>query len=329
MILTIILMILSILIIWKSSDWLTDSLIPVAKKLGTSYIAVTTLIVSFILSLPEIFSSIYSFLLGHLDIGLGVVIGSVMANIGLIVGLSAIIKPLSVDKSVVLRDGIFMVVVAVIVLLFGADLKYSRPEGLVLLLLFVPYAINVWAFEKWRPHQSKKEKVKQVTTNLTLISGPKRFKLTPSFKTFIISALVLIVGSYLFSYSLVRFSELVSLPDILIGLVIGAIGTGMPNIAAALQGTLKGYKDVAITETFGSNIFTLLITLGIIIVLSPFGIAKNVFYFDLTWMIIISLLFIAFIAKGYFYKEDSLTRYEGAALLLFYVALLIIHLIKF
>ena len=105
-------LLISFLLIWKGSDWITDSLVPVANRLGTSYIAVTTLLFSFILSLPEIFSSIYSYTLGHIDIGLGVIIGSVMINIGIGVGLSATIKPLTVERSVIVRDGIFMVIAA-------------------------------------------------------------------------------------------------------------------------------------------------------------------------------------------------------------------------
>ena len=165
MIFVFLLLIVAILLIWKGSDWVTDSLIPVAKKLGTGYIAVTTLLVSLILSLPEIFAAVYSYLLGHLDIGLGVIIGSVMMNVGLITGLSAIIKPLTVEKSVVIRDGVFLVVAAIIVMLFGSDLYYSRSEGWVLLLLFIPYALNVWFFEKWRPAKSQKQKVQRVKNN--------------------------------------------------------------------------------------------------------------------------------------------------------------------
>ncbi|MBU0470267.1 MAG: sodium:calcium antiporter [Nanoarchaeota archaeon] len=328
LILIITLMIFSVLILWKSSGWMTDSLIPVSKKLGTSYIAVTTIIVSLILSLPEIFSSVYAYFLGYLDIGLGVIIGSVMANIGLILGLSAMIKPLTVERAVVIRDGIFMIAAAGIVLLFGSDLHYSRSEGLVLFLLFIPHVINVWAFEKGRSTKSQKKKVKRVQKGLSLINMPK-LKLKPSFLTFSIGAITLIGGSYLFSYSLVELGKTVPLPGILIGLIFGGIGTAMPNIAAALQGTLKGYKDAALTETFGSNIFTLLITLGILIMLSPFSIKGSVFYFDLTWMIIMNLLLVAFIFKGYHYREESLTRFEGLVLLLFYVVLLIIQFLKF
>ncbi len=328
---TITLLVLSILLIWKSSDWITDSMVPVAKKLGTGYVAVTTLLISFVLSLPEIFSSVYSFLLGELNIGLGVVIGSIMANIGLIVGLSALLGKLQVEKAVVIRDGIFMIVVAGIVLLFGSDLQYTRTEGIVLLLLFVPYALNVWFFEKWRPQKRVKEELKRIYVNLGLIGGltKLRFRLKASLFTFFIGAIVLVGGSYLFSYSLIEMNKVLQLPGILVGIVFGAIGTGIPNIAAAIQGTLKGYKDAAITETFGSNIFTLLITLGIITVLSPFTITGNVFYFDLTWMIVMNLLLVAFIWKGYKYKEESITKYEGVILLLFYLALVVIQLWQF
>lgn len=322
--LIILILLLSFILIWKGSDWLTDSLVPLANKLGTSYIAVTTLIVSFVLSMPEIFSSIYTYFMGHFNIGLGVIIGSVIMNIGIGAGVSAMIKPLKVEKPVVLRDGIFLVIIAIVVLLLGSDLKYTRAEGWVLLLLFIPYFLNVWSFEKWRPKKSQKEKVQRIKKNLSLI-GNLPIKLRPSHWTFLLGAGILLFGSYLFSFSLIQISEILAVPDLLIGLVIGAIGTGIPNIAAAVHGTLKGYEDAAITETFGSNIFTLLVTLGIIIILAPITIAGRVFYFDLTWMIVLNLLMVAFIFKGYKYKQASLTRFEGLVLLLFYLVLIVVN----
>jgi len=326
-IVTILVLLVSLALIWKGSDWLTDSLIPVAHKMGTSYVAVMTLVVSFMLSIPEIFTAIYSYSSGHINLGLGVIIGSVMANIGLTVGVSAAIKPLSVEKNVVLRDGIFLVVAAAIVLLFGSDLRYERTEGWVLLLLFIPYALNVWFFEKQRPTKSKNERFKNIKQNLSLIGGFNFFKLKASVLTFIIGAAVLLGGSYLFSYSLVNISSMLPFPEILIGLTLGALGPALPNIAAAIQGTRKGYKDAAITETFGSNIFTLLITLGVIVVLAPITITGKVFYFDITWMIIINLLMVAFIFKGYKYQEASLTRYEGVFLVMFYLALIVMSVV--
>ncbi len=329
LLITIGLLLLSIAIIWRSSDWLTDSLIPVAEKFGTSYIAITTILVSFFLSLPEIFSTIYSYLLGQTGIGVGVILGSVMTNIGLVVGLSATIKPLHVEKPVIVRDGIFLIIMTFIIMLFGSDLQFQRAEGIVLLLLFIPYALNVWSFEKWRPIKSRKKQVKSVEQSLKFIGHWSLFKLKPSALTFFISALVLAGGSYLFAFSLVRLQAQTALPALFVGIVFGAIGTGLPNIAAAVQGTIKGYKDVAITESLGSNIFTLLVTFGILITLAPVIITDKVFYFDITWMMVMSLLFVALVFKGYYYREESITRYEGILLLLFYLALLALNVILF
>jgi cation:H+ antiporter len=320
-ILILILLALSIMFIWKGSDWVTDSLIPVANKLGTGYIAITTLMVSFLISIPELFTSVYTYFLGHLNVGLGVIIGSVMINVGLTVGLSATIKPLNVDKSVVIRDGIFLIIMTIVVLFFGSDLHYERSEGIVLMLLFIPYALNVWSFEKWRSKKSRKKEVSRMKKNLDLIGDISFLKFRPSLKTFLLGAAILTVGSYLFSVSLIGLSNIVPLPELLIGILFGAIGTGTPNIVAALQGTVKGYDDAAITETFGSNIFTLLITFGIVIVLQPFTIGAKLFYFDLVWMIMIHLLMLSFIFKGYKYREKSITRFEGVLLLLFYIGI--------
>ena len=325
----IILLVASVLLIWKGSDWVTDSLIPVANRLGTGHIAVTTLLVSAFISIPEVFSSIYSYLLGHIEVGIGVIIGSVMINIGLTVGLSASIKPLRVEKEIAIRDGIFLVVVAVAVLLFGKDLRYEATEGMVLLLLYIPYAMNVWYFEKMRPHKSRKERVEGIKKSLDLISSLPIFRFKPSSLTFAIGAGILVVGSYLFSKALINLSSILPFPEMLTGIVFGGIGTGLPNIVAALQGTMRGYKDAAITETFGSNIFTLLVTLGVLILLGPVVITKKMFYFDLNWMIVIHILMLSFIFKGYKYKEESLTRFEGIVLVLFYLALVIVNALFF
>ncbi len=330
MILTFAVLIFSIFLIWKGSDWLTDSLIPVAHRLGTSYIAVTTLLASFMMSTPELLISIYSYFLGYPKIGLGVLIGSVMINIGLTVGLSASIKPLRIEKGVAVRDGIFLIFVTMIVMALGSDLRYERSEGVILLLMFIPYALNVWFFEKARPHKRRKKKIESIKQSLDLLGNQFHFaKFKPSIFTFVIGALILLFGSFLFSNALVRLAEVLCLPELMVGLIFGAVGTGIPNIAAAIQGTLKGYDDAAITETFGSNIFTLLVTLGVFTILNPFTILRKVFYFDLIWMIVIHVLMLAFIFKGYKYREESLTRYEGAILVLFYLGIVMVNTLWF
>ena len=101
------LILLSILLIGKGSDWLTDSLIPVAKRLGVSGVSVGLILVSIAVSLPEILVAVYTTLKGFSDVTLGVILGSIFVNIGLMTGLSAMVRPLKVTKNLILRDGVF------------------------------------------------------------------------------------------------------------------------------------------------------------------------------------------------------------------------------
>ena len=327
-ILAIVLVIVGIILLTKGSDWMTDSLIPVAERLGTTYIAVASILVSIMLSIPEIFVAIYAFLRGYVGISLGVIIGSIICNIGLMTGLSAMIKPLSVDGRVVIRDGVFAFIISIIVFLFGYDLNYDRIEGFTLLLLFVPYVVNVWFFEKWTTKKARKEELKEIKEELQVI-GFRGIELKPSLFLFLIGSALLLFGSYLFSESLIKIAKLTGISDVLIGLTVGAIGPSIPNIVAAVHGTVKNYTKIAITETFGSDIFTLLITLGLLAVLAPFSIDERWLNFDIPIMLFMTFMMMFFIFKGHIKKEKAILRHEGASLVIFYILFLILNFIYF
>lgn len=323
-----ILMVGGILLLTKGSDWMTDSLIPVAEKLGTTYIAIASILVSIMLSIPEIIVATYAFFMGHPGISLGVIIGSIICNIGLMTGLSAMIKPLSVDGRVVIRDGVYAFIISIIVFIFGFDLGYDRKEGLILLLLFIPYILNVWFFEKWTTKKARKEELKEIKEELNVI-GLAGFELKPGITVFIIGSALLLFGSYIFSESLIRIARLTGISDILIGLTVGAIGPSIPNIASAIHGTVKNYTKIAITETFGSDIFTLLVTLGFLAVIVPFSIDSKWLYFDIPMMLLMTFLMTFFIFKGHIKKEKAIMRHEGAALVLFYIIFIILNVLYF
>lgn len=317
-----------LILLTKGSDWMTDSLIPVAERLGTSYIAVASLLVSVMLSIPEVFVAIYAFFMGHSGISLGVIIGSIICNIGLMTGLSAMIKPLSVDGRVVIRDGVYAFIISIIVFLFGFDLSFDRIEGFALMLLFVPYIVNVWFFEKWATQKAKKEELREIKEELNVI-GLKGFELKPGIFVFIIGSAALLFGSYLFSDALINIAILSGLSDVLIGLTIGALGPSIPNIASAVRGTIKNYTKIAITETFGSDIFTLLVTLGILAVITPFSIDSRWLYFDIPMMLFMTFMMMFFIYKGHIKQENAMIRRDGAVLVLFYIIFILLNVLYF
>ncbi len=317
-----------ILLLTKGSDWMTDSLIPIAEKLGTTYIAIASILVSIMLSVPEVIIAIYVFFMGHQGISLGVIIGSIICNIGLMTGLSAMIKPLSVDGRVVIRDGVFAFIISIIVFILGYDLSFDRSDGLILILLFVPYVLNVWFFEKWTTKKARKEELKEIKEELNVI-GLAGLELKPGIFVFIMGSASLLFGSYLFSDSLIKIAKFTGISDVLIGLTIGALGPSIPNIASAIHGTVKNYTKIAITETFGSDIFTLLVTLGTLAILMPFSIDKRWLDFDIPMMLFMTFIMMFFILKGHIKKEKAMLRHEGAILVIFYILFIILNFLSF
>ena len=198
----------------------------------------------------------------------------------------------------------------------------------ILILLFIPYILNVWFFEKWTSEKARKEELREIKEELNVI-GLRGIELKPGVFVFIIGAALLLFGSYLFSDALIKIAKLSGLSDILIGLTIGAIGPSIPNIISAVNGTIKNYTKIAITETFGSDIFTLLITLGLLAVIMPFSIDSRWLYFDIPIMLFMTFMMMLFIFKGHIKKEKAILRHEGSILVLFYIIFIILNVLYF
>jgi cation:H+ antiporter len=298
-----------IILITKGSDWATDSMIPIARRLGTSYLAVGLILVSIMVSLPEIIISVYATVRGHFGISFGVIIGSVICNIGLMTGISGMIRPLPVSKTLILRDGIFAVCLALLIYVLARDSVIDRVEGIFLFLMFIPYLIVVWNQEKRLEPGQKDIELKNIELRLN-VAGLQFGKMKAGMLTFFLGTVLLLFGSYIFSDSLISLAKISGLSDIFIGLTIGAIGPSIPNIAAAIQGTLKDIEDVAVSETLGSNIFTLLVSLGILSMIRPLEITPRMFGFDIPIMVVMSGMLLAFMI----FNKKTVTRFEGFVL---------------
>lgn len=302
------LIILSIFLISKGSDWLTDSLVPIAKKLKTSSVSVALILVSAVVSLPEILVALDSSLRGYQEISLGVVFGSIICNIGLMTGLSAFIKPLTVTKSMILRDGIFSIIIPILIFAIGSSGQITRIEGFAIFLLFIPYLINVFMQEKRAGVLDEKRVKRDIVIELELI-GLDFGHIQAGWLSFSLGLILLLGGTYLFSDQLVSLVEIFNLHPFLVGITIGALVPSIPNIAASYKATQIGLTEVAVSETLGANIFTLLVTIGIISMIAPISIEKQLLTFDLPVMIIMSFMLFVFMSSG-----SKISRYEGIVL---------------
>jgi cation:H+ antiporter len=315
------LLLVGIFLIDIGSDYSAKSLSAVAKKLGTTKIAIGLTLVSIVVSLPEILVVIYTQLNGYVNIGLGTIIGSIMANIGLMAGLVAMFKPIKTDRGTIFRDGIFALFVAIIVFVLGFDGNVSGTDGTVLLLMFIPYLLNVWNEERMKSKLVKEEELKEVELELKAI-GIVFGKIKAGMFSFIFGISVLLFGAYVFSEALVSIAKNSGISEIVIGLTFGAIGTSIPNFASAFKAHYEEYEGVALSETLGSNVFTLLVTLGIMGLLNGVAVANSWIIFDIPAMIIMSAALIIFMGT-----KNSISRFEGSILFLSYIIFLSIQIL--
>jgi cation:H+ antiporter len=307
--------IVSLYLIMVGSDWITDSSVHVAKRLGTTNLAVGLLIISMLLSLPELVIAVSSIYKGHAALGFGASIGSVIVNLGLIVGISALVRPMRVPRLMVTRDMIFMLVVSIVVVALALeDRSLSRGDGLVLFILFIPYAINVFEQEKGLSKEERKVKAASMAETLEMYGEYSTHPhLYSGLRYFILGVVLLLVGSELFLQSLMSVASIFALPELLVGVTLGAIGPSIPNLAAALGAARKGVEELVISETIGSNIFTLLITIGIIALLSPMAIDDATAYVTAPALLILTFTLLLAMLNG------RICRRDGIILLLMYL----------
>jgi len=323
LILNVILFFAAIYLILRGSDWINDSSAHVAHRIGTSNLAVGLIIISFLLSLPELVIAISSILKGHAALGFGASIGSVIVNIGLIVGISALVRPMHVPRIMVTRDMIFMVVVTIVVVAMAlGDRNLSRVDGFVFMLLFIPYVINVYEQERNLSHHERLEKTEKLTETLeTYGEYVSHHKPKTGLRYFLLGAVVLIVGSEIFIRVLLNVTSYMNLPELLVGITLGAIGPSIPNLAAALGAARKGVEELVVSETIGSNIFTLLITLGIIAFLNPLAIDDMTAKITAPALLLVTFVLLAAMLKGHVRRRD------GLILLLIYIGTVMVEFI--
>ncbi len=313
-------LLIATLVMGKGSDWFTDSLIPIARKLGVSGVSVGLILVSAAVSLPEILVVGYGALKGHPNLSLGVALGSIICNIGLMTGISALVRPLKVHTYVMLRDGVFSVVVPILVFAVAAGGELTRFEGLAFMLLFIPYVISVFLQEKLASKLQKQEDFKNIEIKLNLL-GFDVGKIKSGWLSFFLGLGLLLVGAQFFTNTIIQIVNQFAANELIIGLTIGAIGPSIPNIFAAYKATKKGMGDIAVSETLGSNIFTLLITMGFLAFLSPIKISERWIYFDIPVMIIMSLMLLVFMTT-----RKTISKIEGSILLGSYLLALFIQI---
>ena len=294
--------------LYYGAEWLVGGGSKTAKKLGISPLIIGLTLVAYGTSAPELVVSVDSALAGQGGISIGNVVGSNICNIALILGLCAVITPLTVNRAMLRSDVPVMALTAVaFCAIYWLQGGINRIGALILFAGFVLYNAKVMI-------GARKEALTNQSTEQEETDGEKADK--PLYLYLLLAALglvVLVLGSKAFLKGAVTIAELTGLSQTVIGLTIVAVGTSLPELATSVVAAIKGERDIAIGNVVGSNIFNILLIMGIAPMISPIYNA-GIQPMDLIALLVTTFILIPFMITGF-----RLNRVEGAILLAMYV----------
>lgn len=295
-------LLLGTLALYYGADYLVRGGVSIAKRAGISTLVTGLTLVAFATSAPELAVSLSSALQGNPDIAVGNVIGSNIANIGLILGLCACILPLNVNRQLLLFDAPVMIISAILVsAAFFYNGALGRISGAILFILLICYIVR-------SVYKSKKDNTAANPEDAV----PPEYSVWVSILIVAASLGTLVLGANAFLWGSVYFARLLKVSDAVIGLTVVAVGTSLPELATSIVAAIKGEKDIAIGNVVGSNIFNTLGILGLTSLVKP--IHANLNIFDFIVMSVLSMLLLSFMASG-----KKINQAEGILLLLIYI----------
>ena len=311
-----------ILLAW-SADRFVNGAAALARHLGISPLIVGLTIVGFGTSAPELVVSAIAALAGNPSLAIGNAIGSNIANIGLVLGITAIISPLFIASSILKREYPLMVAAMLLVFVILIDGQLGRLEGIILFVSLL--GVLIWTVftgirEGRNPIATADDALEiEFESELALDDIMPRAK---AIFWLLAGGILLVVSSRILVWGATTIATSLGISDLVIGLTIVAIGTSLPEIAASVASVVKGENDIAIGNVLGSNIFNSLGVIGLAALIRPTSVSADALYRDLPVMIGLAILLyiLLYSHKG----QPSLSRMSGFFLLSLYVAYLVI-----
>ena len=238
----IILLVLGFILLLKGADWFVDGASSIASRFGIPQLIIGLTIVAMGTSLPEAFVSITAALKSNAAITIGNVVGSNILNVGIILGITALIRPLHIQNSTIKYEMPFMILVTLVLILLGINTTISRLDGTIMWLFFLGYLYYIFKMSK---NQMEETEIKQ--TNPLFIP---------------LGLICLMMGSNFAVDAATNIAISLGVSQRFIGLTIVALGTSLPELVTSVTAAKKGNADIAIGNIIGSNIFNILFVVG-------------------------------------------------------------------
>jgi cation:H+ antiporter len=303
-------------------EWLVKGASRLATSLGIPSFIIGLTIVSLGTSAPELVVSLSAALGGSSDVALGNVVGSNIANVGLILGLSGIIYPLLIHGQMVRREIPIMIAVSVIVFLFALDRQIDQFEGFLLVMGYVAFTVLLYRFTPQTPDE--KAEVAEIRAEVEAIEGikppsplvvidPKRESLR-----FVVGLILLIVGAQLTVDGAISIARTVGVSELIIGLTVVAVGTSLPEVVTSVVASIRKHSDLAVGNVVGSNIANLLVILGFTAMIKPIPVADTLISFELPVMMAFAVGIVPFVL------DLELERWQAFCFLVAYFGFIVL-----
>ena len=299
---------LGIALLYGGGEWLIDGSVQLARRLRMRPIVIGLTVIAFGTSAPELAATLAAALEGAPEIGFGNVVGSNIANVGLILGIAALIRHLPVAGEFLIREMPFMLGTGFLMMLLVVDGRVARVEGLVLVALLLGY---LWFL--LRSSQSADPTLAQEYAEEVAEEPPS--SLGWSVARIAGGILALVAGAHFLVDGAVTVARALGVAERVIGLTLVAFGTSLPELASAVAAALKREGDLLLGNIVGSNIFNVLAILGLTSTIAPMPLGGGEIWIDLAVMIGFSLALWPML-----YTKGGLQRWEGALLVAGYVA---------
>lgn len=299
-------------VLYYGAEWLVRGSARLAATLGVKPIVVGLTVVSFGTSAPELVVCAVAALGGNPDLAIGNVMGSNLANIGLILGLTAIVRPLDVQARVVWREMPLMLLVTVALYPLLWDLRLGRGDGVLLLMALTAYLVFVFQSvgDEAPEILGEYEEFMKASTSTGSLLHP------PDVLLVLGGSACLVLGGYCIVEGAVQVASSLGISQVAIGLTVVAVGTSLPELATSLVAAARKEADIAVGNVIGSNIFNVAAILGTTAVLEPIPIQASILSRELPTVILMSVVLFPVLRSRW-----RIRRWEGALLLALYVGI--------
>lgn len=292
-------------------DFLVRGAVGIAAKAKLSKLVIGMTVVSFGTSAPELIVSLQSAFDGSPEIAIGNVVGSNIANLGLVLGITVLIFPMPVSRNTIKFDWPMMILASGLFYLFAFDLNLTRWEGLVLFILLIAFLVFIIRKSR-RSNDFEVEDIDNIDELTKKVSTPKHLLFLA------IGLVALYFGAEWLIEGAKSLASRAGLSKHVIGITVVAFGTSVPELVTSAVAAYKKETDISVGNLIGSNIFNIMIVLGITSMVKPIGVEPNVISWDILWMIGIALAMLPMMIF-----RNKIGRLSGVVLLLTYVTYIV------